>query len=98
PVTGSCAAAGSYNDTSGHRQGLLASLANGTWTGGTAPTSALNPGPWTIPALAFDSLSCPAAGSCFAVGSYLAVPDKQDGLIATLAGGTWSDATAPVSG
>jgi hypothetical protein len=98
PVTGTCAAAGSYNDTSGHRQGLLASLANGTWTGVTAPTSALNPGPWTSPALTFSSLSCPAAGSCFAVGSYLAVPDKQDGLIATLANGTWSGTTAPVSG
>jgi hypothetical protein len=98
PVTGSCAAAGSYNDTSGHRQGLLASLANGTWTAVTAPTSALNPGPWTSPALGFNSLSCPAAGSCFAAGSYLAVPDKQDGLIATLANGTWSDITAPVNG
>jgi hypothetical protein len=98
PVTGSCAATGGYVDSSGHRQGLLASLANGTWTVTTAPTSSLNPGPWTSPALTFTSLSCPAAGSCFAVGSYIAVPDRQDGLIATLAGGTWSAVTAPVSG
>ena len=98
PVTGSCAATGGYVDTSGHRQGLLASLAGGTWTVTTAPTSGLNPGPWTNPAPTFTSLSCPAAGSCVAVGSYLAVPDKQDGLVATLANGTWSDTTAPVSG
>jgi hypothetical protein len=98
PVTGSCAATGAYVDTSGHRQGLLASLASGTWTVTTAPTFSLNPGPWTNPAPTFTSLSCPAAGSCFAVGFYLAVPDKQDGLIATLANGTWSDTTAPVNG
>jgi hypothetical protein len=98
PVAGSCAAAGVYTDTSGHRQGLLASLTDGTWTAATAPTSGLDPGPWTDPAPTFTSLACAAAGSCFAVGSYLAVPDRQDGLIATLANGTWSAATAPVSG
>jgi hypothetical protein len=98
PAAGSCAATGGYVDTSGHRQGLLASLTDGTWTVTTAPTSGLNPGPWTSPALTFSSLSCPAAGSCFAVGYYLGVPDKQDGLIATLANGTWSAVTAPVSG
>jgi hypothetical protein len=98
PVAGSCAAAGFYSDTSGHRQGLLASLVAGTWTAVTAPTSGLNPGPWTNPALLFTSLSCPAEGSCSAVGSYVAVPNKTDAVIATLASGTWSAITAPVSG
>jgi len=98
PAAGSCAAAGFYTDTSGHRQGLLASLADGTWTAVTAPTSGLNPGPWTNPGLLFTSLSCPAAGSCFAVGGYVAVPDKADALIATLAGGAWSAVTAPLTG
>jgi len=75
PAVGSCAVTGGYVDSSGHRQGLLASLADGTWTAVTAPTSALSPGPWTDPAPSFSSLSCAAAGSCVAVGYYLAVPD-----------------------
>ena len=98
PVAGSCAAAGFYTDTSGHRQGLLANLADGTWTAVTAPTSGLNPGPWTNPGLLFTSLSCPATGSCTAVGSYIDVSDQTDAVIATLAGGTWSAGTAPLSG
>jgi hypothetical protein len=98
PVAGSCAAAGFYTDTSGHRQGLLASLADGTWTAVTAPTSGLNPGPWTNPGLLFTSLSCPAAGSCSAVGSYIDASQQTDAVIATLAGGTWSASTAPLSG
>jgi hypothetical protein len=98
PAAGSCAAAGFYTDTSGRRQGLLASLAGGTWTAVTAPTSGLNPGPWTNPGVLFTSLSCPAAGSCSAVGGYVAVPDKADALIATLADGAWSAVTAPLSG
>jgi hypothetical protein len=98
PAAGSCVAAGYYEDQSRALHPLIDTLSGGTWTATTAPTSSLNPGPWTSPTLTFRSLSCPAAGSCFAVGSYLAVPDKEDGLIATLANGTWSDATAPVSG
>ena len=98
PVAGSCAAAGFYTDTSGHRQGLLASLAGGTWAAVTAPTSGLNPGPWTNPGLIFTSLSCPAAGSCSAVGSYVDASQQTDAVIATLAGGTWSAATAPLGG
>ena len=98
PAAGSCAAAGFYTDTSGHRQGLLASLADGTWTAVTAPTSGLNPGPWTNPVLLFTSLSCPAVGSCSAVGSYVDVSQQTDAVIATLAGGTWSASTAPLSG
>src|SRR5262249_9175630 len=98
PAAGSCAVAGTYNDTSGHRQGLLASLAGGTWTPGSAPPAALAPGPFTAPGVLFSSLSCPAAGSCAAVGSYVDSADQQDALIATLANGTWSASTAPLSG
>lgn len=98
PVAGSCAATGVYTDTSGHRQGLLASLAGGTWTAVTAPTSGLAPGPFTNPGVLFSSLSCPAAGSCAAVGSYVDSSDQTDTLIATLANGSWSASTAPLSG
>jgi hypothetical protein len=98
PVTGSCAAAGVYTDTSGRRQGLLASLAGGTWTAATAPTSGLSPGPWTNPAPTVTSLSCPAAGSCSAAGSYIDAADQTDALIATLANGAWTVSTAPLNG
>jgi hypothetical protein len=58
----------------------------------------------------FSGLSCPAPGSCVAVGSYVSftshiVPGqytpsdgKFEGLIETLKGGTWTASTAPTSG
>jgi hypothetical protein len=98
PVTGSCAATGNYVDSSGHRQGLIATLANGTWTASTVPTAGLSPAPAANPLLYMNSLSCSAAGSCVAVGYYLDPSGREDGLIVTLADGAWSATTAPVGG
>ena len=42
------------------------------------------------------SETCPAPGSCVAVGSYLDARGGQRGLIDTLAGGTWTPETAPL--
>jgi hypothetical protein len=98
PGAGSCVATGDYVDSSGHRQGLIATLADGTWTAITVPTAGLSPAPASNPLLFLNSLSCAAAGSCVAVGYYQDSSGREDGLIATLASGTWSAATAPVGG
>ena len=98
PVTGSCAATGSYVDSSGHRQGLIATLSDGTWTASTVPTAGLSPAPAANPLLYLNSLSCAAAGSCAAVGYYLDPSGREDGLIVTLADAMWSATTAPVGG
>jgi hypothetical protein len=96
PGVGSCAAAGLYTDSARDRRGLLAVLADGTWTAQAAPTGGLNAA--TDPFMIFGSLSCPATGSCIAVGQYLDASRHEDGLIETLAGVTWASSVAPTAG
>jgi hypothetical protein len=98
PATGSCVAVGPYNDSSGNQQGLIVTLAGGTWTAATAPMSGLSPGAGTNPQVYLNDLSCSATGSCVAVGYYTDSSGNMQGLIETLAGGTWAAATAPTSG
>ena len=98
PAAGSCVAVGSYTDSSGHQQGLIETQSSGTWTAQTAPLTGLNPPANTNPSVYFYALSCSAAGSCVAVGSYDDAFFNQFGLIETLSNGTWTGATAPTSG
>ncbi len=98
PAAGSCVATGNYVDSAGARQGLLATLADGTWTAVTVPMAELSPAPAGNPLLTLSSLSCPAAGSCTAVGFYQDTTGHEDGLIVSLTDGTWSAAAAPVDG
>ena len=52
----------------------------------------------------FSGISCPAAGSCTAVGAYQdasgqsAATGIEHGLLASLSGGTWTATTAPTAG
>ena len=93
PVPGTCVAVGGYNDQNGIGQAMTETLANGVWIPAEAPL----PGPAPTPAdsAALVSVSCPAPGSCVAVGYY-----GQEGdfgaLIETLSGGTWTPAMAPL--
>ncbi len=98
PAAGSCVAVGSYTDGAGNLQGLIETQSSGTWTAQTAPLTGLNPAANTNPSVYFYALSCPAAGSCVAVGSYDDASFNQYGLIETLSNGTWTGATAPTSG
>ena len=84
------------------------------FTGGPAPISVLSDGTVTTTALDTGSLnplppylytvgmtgdpSCPAPGSCVAVGEYTDAAGHRQGLIATLASGNWSAITEPVTG
>jgi hypothetical protein len=98
PESGSCAAVGAYTDTSGATQGLIETLAGGSWSATAAPLSGLNPPAGTTPNASLFTVSCPASGSCVAVGSYSDSSGHGEGLIETLAGGIWSATTAPLSG
>jgi hypothetical protein len=98
PASGSCVSVGHYTDTSGDFQGLIETLAAGTWTATTAPLSGLSPPPATQAAVSLDALACPASGSCIAVGRYTDSSGHTQGLIESLAAGTWTASTAPVAG
>ncbi|HXQ44620.1 MAG TPA: hypothetical protein VN816_08275 [Acidimicrobiales bacterium] len=98
PVSGTCVASGVYVDSSGNDQGLIESLAGGTWTATTAPTSGLSPSAATSPQLNLGGVSCPVAGSCVAVGGYSDTSGNRDVLTETLSGGTWTALTVPTAG
>jgi hypothetical protein len=98
PASGSCVSVGHYTDTSGDFQGLIETLAAGTWTATTAPLSGLSPPPATQAAVSLDALACPASGSCIAVGHYTDSSGHTQGLIEGLAAGTWTASTAPLTG
>ena len=79
---------------------------------GTVPAVASTPGaktsPWSSsaaplpanaaaePLVLFDSQSCPASGSCVAVGTYVDTSGHEQGLIDTLSGGAWTSMEAPL--
>jgi hypothetical protein len=87
---------GDYEDASGDTHGLTETLANGTWTAATLPPGGLSPAVGTV--LLLDAVSCPAVGSCAAVGSYEDAAHATFGVIATLAGVAWTALTAPEAG
>ncbi|MGB7051003.1 MAG: hypothetical protein WBG41_05490, partial [Acidimicrobiales bacterium] len=91
PAPGSCAAVGLYEDASGQAAGALLTLSDGTWTAIEAPVPA-NAAPPV--ASEVTSVSCPATGSCEAVGVYSGSP--ENGLLLSLSGGTWTATQAPL--
>ena len=95
--TGSCVAGGQYQDNSNDYQGLIETLASGSWTATSAPLGGLSSAASTDPGGLLRSVSCPSTGSCVAVGQYNASSSTQ-GLIETLTGGIWTATTAPLGG
>jgi hypothetical protein len=89
----SCVAVGNYTDTSGGDQGLIETLADGTATAREAslPGNAAT----TNPNAAIIGLSCPTEHSCVGVGQYVDSRGVQQGLVETLASGTWTATEAP---
>jgi hypothetical protein len=90
---GSCVAAGIYTDTSHETRALLLTQAAGTWTLANAP---LPPGASATQEAYLLHASCPAVGSCAAVGEYLDGGGHFQGLILTQSGGAWSATEAPL--
>lgn len=96
PAKGWCVAVGRYTDTSNDQLGLIETLSAGTWTPQSVPVSGLSPVPVSNVDAVLSSVSCPARGSCTAVGAYTDQAFQAEGLIATLSGGTWTAQTAPL--
>ena len=83
---GNCTAVGRYKDSSGQVQGLLLTETSGRWaTGVEAPLPA---NATANPYVALDSVSCPSAGTCAAVGDYVDSADDNEGLLLTETSGS----------
>lgn len=94
PEVGHCVAVGSDKaDTAAGvgAQGLIETLVNGTWT----PTAV--PGVFSKADVAsLTAISCPALGSCVAVGFVYRNPSVDSPVIQTLSGGHWRAVKAPL--
>jgi hypothetical protein len=96
PATGSCGAAGWYAPAdAGERYGVLATLADGTWTAATAPLAGLNPPSKANPGVLLEHMACPRAGMCVAAGEYALATGMTAGLTETLSDGTWTPGAVP---
>ncbi len=85
---GNCAAAGRYTDSSGHGQGLLLSETAGVWASGVEAPLPANAA--ADPSVIINSVSCPSAGNCAAVGHYFDSSGKPEGLLLTETAGVWA--------
>ena len=74
------------------RKGLIETLANGAWHSSVAPVPK---GAASLGTEQLTGVACRVAGACVAVG-YVGNDQKSQGVIETLAGGTWTAATAPL--
>lgn len=90
PSAGSCSAAGSYDDKSGHFQVFVVSQRNGKW--GKAVEF---PGSGQLNAGGVANilaLSCPSAGNCAAGGYYTDHVGHLQAVVASERNGTWGKA------
>jgi hypothetical protein len=90
-----CVAVGSYLNNMNEREGLLlsGSVSGGVWT--FAPSAALLPAAAAAsPAVSLNSVSCPGAGACDAVGSYEDSSNHTQGLLLNESSGSWGTGTA----
>ncbi|TML37024.1 MAG: hypothetical protein E6G29_02725, partial [Actinobacteria bacterium] len=85
---GNCGAVGSYDDSSGHRHGLLLTETAGTWATGVEASLPANAG--SNPAVGLSSVSCASAGNCSAVGDYSDSSGHHNGLLLSETAGTWA--------
>jgi hypothetical protein len=91
PAVGWCEVVGSYVDRSLQTRGFIDTLAGGAWTARQAPT----PADGGTAGSNLESVSCPAAGSCLAVGSDEQGDGGVFGLVDALSNGAWSAAQGP---
>jgi hypothetical protein len=75
-----------------------AAAASSTWTASTVPIGILSPTAGSDPEVNFNSLACPAVGSCVAVGNYNDSYGNQQGLIETQSSSPPSNPCAAYTG
>jgi hypothetical protein len=91
---GECTAIGFFRDGAGGGHGLIEQLAGTTWTALDPPMpTGAESGPQQTADLA--GVSCPRAGSCVAVGTYLGSDGHIHGVIDTQSGLSWTGAETP---
>jgi hypothetical protein len=93
PAAASCVALGDYVDFSGYQHGIVWTLSAGSWTASPVPLPA---GVETADDTDVPVMSCPALGSCVAVGDYLDSSGTFHGLTETLTAGSWTALNAPL--
>jgi hypothetical protein len=92
--TGSCAAVGNYVDSGYLQQGLLINYRKGVWR---QAVRVLPPaGAAANPQVTLNAVSCPAAGACTAVGSYLST--SGDPVAFAISESNWVWGTAQTLG
>lgn len=89
PGIGACTIAGTVFD--GTYWGLLDTLSGGSWT----PSSAPQPAGTSSTDVQLTGVSCADAADCVAVG-FVQSSGIEQGLLETLAAGTWTASVAPV--
>lgn len=89
PAAGDCVATGDYNNQSGHLQGMIETLSQGTWTAAQAPTLG-------GAGVFLGAVTCAAVGTCVATGSYTDSQQFNQAVLVTLSDGTWSALAAPL--
>jgi hypothetical protein len=87
---GNCTAVGQYADSSGNGQGLLLTQTAGTWAVGVAAPVPANSA--TPPSAVLQSVSCPSAGNCTAIGRYADSSGNGQLMLLTQTAGTWTPA------
>ncbi len=92
PTRGSCVGVSDYEDGA-QTQGLIETLSGGDWSAAEAllPTGAAG-----SQGTVLQSVSCPASGSCAAVGTDGETSGGEHGLIEMLSGGSWAPTQAPL--
>jgi len=87
----SCVAVGNYADDAGDGYGLLLTGSGTSWTATEAPLPA-----GADPVADLDSVVCPSASSCVAVGAYSDTGGDGHGLVLTGSGTSWTATEAPL--
>lgn len=91
PSAGDCSAVGWYLDEHGNHHGLLLSERAGAWSPSELvfPSGAREVPGISLPGISLDSLACPSAGNCLAVGTYNLSPTRLRPLLVTERNGRW---------
>jgi hypothetical protein len=93
--TTSCVAVGMYADTSHEPWGLIESGSGTSWTAREAPQPS-NAAAEASQSAWLHSVSCPSAGTCYAVGDYMDNTPAWAPLVESLSGGSWTATSAAV--
>jgi Putative Ig domain len=100
PTVGTCVAVGNYQSDVTGQTGLIDTMSDGTWTATAAPSPPITA---AVQDFQLSAVSCPALGSCEALGTIstssggqYSVSGPTTSVIETLSDGTWTVMEAPV--